>query len=107
MCTRCQSAYLGRCSSAKLIKDRQGPERPGNRAAQRTIPVALDGLGVEGAHDAKLLAQAVQQPAGHHDLIAHVGGAYRADLELPLPGHHLRIDAADQQPSLQARSQGF
>ena len=90
-----------------LIKERQGQEAAGDRTAQRTVPVALDGLGIEGAHDAELLAQAVQQPARHHDLVAHVRGAHRADLELPLPGHHLRVDAADQQPGLHARSQGF
>ena len=39
-------------------------------------PVALDGLGRKGSDDAKLLAQAVQQPARNHDLAcnASVGG---------------------------------
>ena len=32
------------------------------------VPVALDGLGGESADDAHVLAQAVEQPAGDHDL---------------------------------------
>lgn len=67
---------------------------------RRTVPVALDGLGVEGGDDAKVLSEAVQQPARGHDLVANLAGAHRADLELPLPRHHLRIDAADDQARL-------
>ena len=33
----------------------------------RSVPVALDRLGFRGAHNAELLAQAVQQPAQDHD----------------------------------------
>lgn len=72
----------------------------GVHEGQRTIPVALDRLGGEGGHDAKIFAEAVQQPARAHDLVAHLRGAHRADLELPLPGHHLRVDAADDQARL-------
>ena len=79
-----------------------------NRSAQgrlRTVPVALDGLGGKGGHDAEVFAEAVQQPARAHDLVAHLGGAHRTDLELPLPRHHLRVDAADDQARLH-RSHG-
>ena len=66
----------------------------------RTVPVALDGLGREGGDDAEVLAQAVQQPARDHDLVAHLQGPHGADLELPLPRHHLAVDAADDQARL-------
>ena len=107
MCTWCKAAHQGDAAVRKPSKNYRVEGQPADRTAQRTIPVALDGLGVESAHDAELLAQAVQQPAGNHDLIAHVRGAHRANLELPLPGHHLRVDAADQQPGLHAHSPGF
>ena len=36
-----------------------------------TVPVALDRLGVERAHDAKVLAQAMQEPARRQHLPMH------------------------------------
>ncbi len=72
----------------------------------RTVPVTLDGLGGEGGDDAEVLSEAVQQPAGGHDLVTHLGGAHGADLELPLPRHHLSVDAADDQARLQSTPSG-
>lgn len=43
----------------------------------------------------------VQQPAGNHDLVTQLQGAHGADLELPLPRHHLGVDARDDQAGLQ------
>ena len=60
---------------------------------------------MEGGGDAILLAQAVQQPPGQHGLIAHLQGAHRPDLELPLAGHHLSIGARDAEASGDARFQ--
>lgn len=37
----------------------------------RAVPVARDGLGVEGDFDAKLLGHAVEDEAGHPELVAH------------------------------------
>merc|ERR1719331_289226 len=66
------------------------------------VPVALHGLGLEGGHDPHVLAQAVQQPAGDHHLVAHLQGAHGADLVLPLPRHDLRVDPRDPEPGLDA-----
>ena len=65
-----------------------------------TVPVALYGLGRKRGDDAKVLAQPVQQPAGHHDLVPYLQGPHRANLELPLPRHHLSVDAADNEARL-------
>ena len=66
------------------------------------VPVALDGLGVEGGDDAELLSEPVEQPAGDHDHVAEVGGADGADLVLPLSGHDLGVDAGDGEAGLDA-----
>jgi hypothetical protein len=66
------------------------------------VPVAFHGLGLEGAGDAEVFTQAVQQPAGEHDMVADFQGASGADLKLPLAGHDLGVDAADLQPGLDA-----
>ena len=71
----------------------------------RTVPVTLDGLGGEGGHDAEVLSEAVQQPAGGHDLVADLLRAHGADLELPLPGHHLGVNATDDQARLRPQHQ--
>ena len=57
------------------------------------VPVALDRLGVERRGDAEVLGRAVEQPAGDPQLVGHLERAERADLELPLAGHDLGVDA--------------
>ena len=66
------------------------------------VPVALLGLGVEGDDHVEVLGDAVQQPAGDVQLVADVERAERADLELPLAGHHLGVGAADAEPGVDA-----
>ena len=61
------------------------------------VPVALGGLGVEGGGDAVVLADPVEQPAGDPQLVGDFEQAERADLELPLSGHDLGVDARDRQ----------
>ena len=51
----------------------------------------------------KSSAIAVEQPAGHPQLVGDVERAQRADLELPLAGHHLGVDARDAEAGVEAR----
>lgn len=72
------------------------------------VPVTLHGLGLKGTGDAEVFSQTVQQPTRKHDVVTHFQRAGRADLELPLPGHDLSVDATDLQPCLDASIQvGF
>src|SRR5690606_10069526 len=73
------------------------------RVGARTVPVAGDRLGVEGGGDVELLAAAVQQPAGDPDLVGHVDRPEGADLELPLPHHHLGVGPRDGDAGVHAR----
>src|SRR5690606_5934365 len=59
------------------------------------VPVALDRLGVEGRRDVELLGGPVEQPASDPQLVGNLQRTERADLELPLAGHHLGVDAGD------------
>ena len=52
--------------------------------AAGAVPVASDGLGVEGHDDAKVLADAVQDEARHPQVVAHVDALCGTHLELPL-----------------------
>ena len=69
----------------------------------RAVPVALDRLRVERRRDAEVLGDAVQQPARDPQLVGDVERAERADLELPLAGHHLGVDAGDPETGFEAR----
>lgn len=75
--------------------------RTGRNPLHLTVPVSLDRLGVEGRHDAILLAQQMQQVSGYVDLVAYLQGSDRPNLEFPLPRHDLCIDARDDDASLQ------
>ena len=72
------------------------------RSIQRgaTIPVSLHGLGVEGGQGLEVLPKAVQQVASQVHLVPHLQGPHRANLELPLPWHHLSVDTRDDQARL-------
>ena len=63
--------------------------------AAGAVPVAADGLGVQRGADAEVLADAVEQPAGKPQLVTDLRRRQRADLELPLAGHDLGVDAGD------------
>ena len=58
----------------------------------------------QGAVDLKILADTLEDVPAHPELVTGVDAHARADLVLPLPRHHLRVGAADLQPSEQARA---
>ena len=62
----------------------------------------LTGFGSSVADDAEVLGDAVEQPAGEPQLVGHVERAERADLELPLAGHDLGVDAGDAEAGVEA-----
>ncbi len=63
----------------------------------------LTGFGSSVAEIAEVLGDAVEQPAGHPQLVGHVERAQRAHLELPLAGHDLGVDAGDADAGVEAR----
>ena len=72
----------------------------------RAVPVALDRLRVERRGDAEVLGDAVQQPARDPQLVGDVERAERADLELPLAGHDLGVDAGDREAGRRGTRRG-
>jgi hypothetical protein len=72
------------------------------RVRSGTVPVAAHGLGVQRRADAEVLADAVQEPAREPQLISDLRCVHRTDLELPLPGHDLGVDARDLETRLEA-----
>src|SRR6185436_2497488 len=73
--------------------------------AAGAVPVAADGLGRKRSAGAEVLADAVEQPAGHPQVVGDSRAADRADLELPLSGHNLSVDAGNLQTGLEASVQ--
>mmetsp|Transcript_22427 Transcript_22427/g.38326 ORF Transcript_22427/g.38326 Transcript_22427/m.38326 type:complete len:263 (-) Transcript_22427:655-1443(-) len=71
--------------------------------AAGTVPVARDGLRVERAVDVEVLAHALQDVARHPQLVTRRDAGGRADLVLPLAGHHLSVGARDREAGVQAR----
>src|SRR5205814_10173341 len=63
------------------------------RVRARAVPVPADRLRIERRADAERLADAVQEPAREPQLVADLRRVQRTDLELPLTGHDLRVDA--------------
>ena len=63
--------------------------------AASTIPVALERLGVEGNLDAPLLGYTNEKVTRHPKVIAHGDTLAWSDLELPLRGHDLGVDAGN------------
>ena len=55
----------------------------------------LHRLGVERGRHVEVLGDAVEQPAGDPQLVGDLRGGHRADLELPLAGHDLGVDAGE------------
>ena len=69
--------------------------------ASSTVPVAGQRLGVEGDLDTPLLGETNEEVAGHPEVVTHLNTLTGANLELPLGRHHLRIDTADLDTSVQ------
>lgn len=61
--------------------------------ASRAVPVAWDGLRVERARDAKVLAHPEHDVARHPAVVTGLDARARADLVLPLAWQHLSVDA--------------
>ena len=61
--------------------------------ATSTVPVTLERLGVEGNFDTPLLRNANKEVAGHPEVVTHGDTLTRADLEFPLGGHDLGVNA--------------
>lgn len=70
--------------------------------AASAVPVTGKRLGVEGDLDAPLFGDALKEVAGHPEVVTHGDTLTRADLELPLGGHDLGVDAADVDTGVQA-----
>lgn len=67
-----------------------------------TVPVARDGLGLDGDLGTEFLGDAVKEEAGHPQLITHLDSLAGADLEFPLGGHNLGVGAGDLNAGVQA-----
>ena len=68
-----------------------------------TVPLTLgDGLGVEGAVDLEVLADALKDVAGHHELIASVDADAGSDLVLLLSGHDLTVGTGNVDAGVEA-----
>lgn len=70
--------------------------------ASGTIPVALEGLGVEGDLDAPLFGNTDEEIPGHPEVVTHGDTFTGANLELPLRGHNLGVDTADVDARVEA-----
>ncbi len=66
------------------------------------VPGTLDGLGVQGDLDAKVLGDAGEEEARDPELITHGDALAGADLELPLGGHDLGVGAGDEKAGVEA-----
>lgn len=67
------------------------------------VPLSLgDGLGVEGAVDLEVLADALEDVAGHHELIASIDADAGSDLVLLLSGHDLAVGAGNVDAGIKA-----
>merc|ERR1719198_1203172 len=99
----------GRAEPLHRLEDRVisalGAHRLGRHVgvAAGAVPVARDGLRVEGDDHAVLLAHADQQVARGQQLVARGDAGARPDLVLPLSGHHLAVDAGDVDAGVEAR----
>ena len=66
------------------------------------VPVAADRFGVQSGAHVELLAYPVEQPASDPKMIGGSGRTDGSDLELPLSGHDLAVDARDGQAGFEA-----
>ena len=68
------------------------------------VPVTEHRLGLERGEHVEVLGDAEEQPACHPQLVADERRREDADLELPLPHHHLGVGALDAEARLHAGS---
>jgi hypothetical protein len=84
------------------VKGRSDKSEPVVGVASSAVPVSLDGLGVQRQHHSCNLGDPLQDVARSPQLVGGSNADGRADLELPLSGHHLAVDAADLDAGVQA-----
>lgn len=72
--------------------------------ASSTVPFTRKRLGMERDFDAPFFGNTDEQEAGHPKVVAHGDTLARADLELPLRRHNLRVDSRDVYAGVHARS---
>ena len=72
--------------------------------AAGAVPVALEWLRVERNLDAPLLGDADEEIASHPEVVTHGDTLTWANLELPLGGHDLGVDAGDVDACVEARA---
>ena len=70
--------------------------------ASGAVPVTLERLGVEGDLDAPLFGYTDKEVSGHPEVVTHGDSLTRADLELPLRGHDLCVDARNVDTGVEA-----
>ena len=70
--------------------------------AASTVPFALKRLGVEGDLDGPLLRDTDEEIARHPEVVTHGDTLTWANLELPLRGHDLGVDAGDVDTRVEA-----
>ena len=71
--------------------------------ASRAVPVTRNWLGLERDDGVVRLADAVEDVARHHQVVARLDARAGSDLVLPLTWHDLSVDAANFDASVQAR----
>lgn len=69
--------------------------------ATSTVPVTLEGLGVERGLDTPLLTDAEKKETGHPEVVSELDTLARTNLELPLGGHDLGVDTRDLDTSVE------
>mmetsp|Transcript_57531 Transcript_57531/g.105824 ORF Transcript_57531/g.105824 Transcript_57531/m.105824 type:complete len:234 (+) Transcript_57531:601-1302(+) len=70
--------------------------------APSTIPVTFPGLWAEGAHNIMALCNAQHDVARGSHVVTNFNSSARTNLILPLPWHHLSVDAGNLDSRLQA-----
>lgn len=70
--------------------------------ATSTVPVTLEGFGVEGDLDTPLLGDTDEEVTGHPEVVTHGDTLTWSDLELPLRGHDFCVDTRDVNTGVEA-----
>jgi hypothetical protein len=70
--------------------------------AAGTVPVTLEGLGVEGDLDTPLLGNTDEEIPSHPEVVTHGDAFTGANLEFPLRGHNLSVNTADVDARVEA-----
>lgn len=72
--------------------------------ATSSIPVSLEGLGMERDLDTPFFAHSEKKESSHGEVVSHLNSKAGSNLELPLRRHNFSVDARDLDASIQAGS---